>query len=208
MKRIIWHWTAGSHRASAEDRRAYHYIIEGDGSVVQGDHPVLANEGPLVPGRYAAHVKNLNTGSVGVSLAAMAGARERPFSAGKHPITQTQVDTLVPLLAMLCREYDIPVSPQTVLSHAEVQATLGVPQDNKWDVTWLPGYDGVQSPRAIGDVIRAKVADHMAMGQRPQTRPSSPGPIEPAPDLASGWSSVAVVAVIFLALAAFIIFGG
>lgn len=209
MRRIVWHWTAGGYKASAEDRRAYHYIIEGDGSVVQGDHPVSANAGPLKSGAYAAHVANLNTGSIGVSLAAMADATERPFNPGKYPITQTQVDTLVPLLAALCREYDIPVSPQTVLSHAEVQATLGVPQANKWDVTWLPGYSGVQSPRVVGDAIRAKVAATLAGGQRPTPKPPDMVlPSDPDEPASGDKTGLVVIAVAFLLIAAFIVFGG
>lgn len=159
MKRIIWHWTAGTHKANSVDKKSYHYIIEGDGTVVTGNHPVSANAlgKRLVSGQYAAHTFNLNSGSIGVSLAAMAEAVESPFNAGQYPITAAQVAALVELTEKLGKVYNIPVSPTTMLSHAEVEKTLGVKQKNKWDITYLPGY-GKKSPKEIGDILRKMVA--------------------------------------------------
>ncbi len=171
MERIIIHWSAGTHTVSALDRQHYHYIIDDDGDVHAGDHPVSANRGPLVSGRYAAHTLNCNTGSIGVALAAMAGAVERPFSAGRYPITPAQVDALVALCADLCRTYDIPVSRRTVLTHAEVQPTLGITQRGKWDITWLPGMAGPGAPVAVGDMIRARILAELA-------------PVSPVPNVA------------------------
>lgn len=156
LVRIVWHWTAGSHRASDVDRRAYHFIVQGDGTVVNGNHAPEANIRPQ-RGRHAPHTLNLNTGSIGVSVAAMAGARERPFDPGRFPITQAQVDELVRLTARLCRQYGIPVSRRTTLSHAEVQPTLGVTQRGKWDFVWLPGIGGPMNPVTLGDKLRERV---------------------------------------------------
>lgn len=175
MDRIVIHWTAGTHRANATDRRHYHYIVEGDGTVVAGDHPPEANaRGPLVSGRYAAHTASLNTGSVGVALAAMHGARERPFDPGRHPITQAQIEALARLCADLCRRYDIPVTRRTVLTHAEVQPTLGVRQVAKWDVTWLPGMAGVGDPIKVGDMLRQRIAEELDPPARPAPMPQTP----------------------------------
>ena len=159
MVRILWHWTAGTHKANSVDKKSYHYIIEGDGTVVTGNHPVSANAlgKRLVSGQYAAHTLSLNSGSIGVSLAAMAGAVESPFSTGQYPITAAQVAALVELTEKLGKVYNIPVSPTTMLSHAEVEKTLGVKQKNKWDITYLPGY-GKKSPKEIGDILRKMVA--------------------------------------------------
>ena len=177
MERIIVHWSAGTHTVSALDRQHYHLIIDDDGDVHTGVHPVTANRGPLLPGAYAAHTLNCNTGSIGVALAAMAGAVERPFNAGRHPITPTQVDALAALCASLCRTYDIPVSRRTVLTHAEVQPTLGIVQRGKWDVTWLPGMAAPGAPVAVGDMIRARVVAEMA----PRPAPIAPSPLPPWP---------------------------
>lgn len=164
LSRIIWHWTAGGSKASATDRRHYHFIIEGDGTVVRGNHAPEANRRIAAPNdssTYAAHVAGLNTGSIGISLCGMRNAVERPFTPGPSPITRAQIDALVTLTAELCKKYDIPVMRETTLSHAEVQPTLKVNQRGKWDITWLPGRTGPGDPVEIGDKLRAKVREAM-----------------------------------------------
>lgn len=156
MKRIIIHWTAGGHTPSGLDKEHYHFIIAGDGSVHNGKFPVEANIKPI-SGKYAAHTLNCNTGSIGVSLAAMAGAVERPFNAGRAPITKKQEEALTTLLVKLCDKYGIPLTPQTVLTHAEVQPTLGIAQRGKWDICWLPGMTQPGEPFTVGNVIRERV---------------------------------------------------
>ncbi|MDH2326020.1 N-acetylmuramoyl-L-alanine amidase [Cereibacter sp. SYSU M97828] len=190
MERIIIHWTAGAHRASVEDRKHYHFIIEGNGIVVKGDHPVIANAGTLQSGKYAAHTLNCNTGSIGVAVAAMAGAEERPFRAGAYPIFPTQLDALAVLCADLCRRYEIPVTRHTVLTHAEVQPTLGIKQRGKWDITWLPGMSSAGDPIKVGDDLRARITDRLRPLQPP---PAPPAPAQPAATV--GWWSTFIAAV-------------
>lgn len=155
LKRIVLHWTAGTSDVSALDRAHYHYIISGAGVVVEGDHAPADNVPPLKS--YAAHTLSLNSGSIGVSLAGMARSSDRPFAPGPWPINDRQVDAMISLLARLCRQHDIAVTRQTVLSHAEVQPTLGVVQRGKWDISWLPGMNSVGDPVEIGDRIRVRV---------------------------------------------------
>lgn len=177
MKRIIIHWTAGGHTPSNLDRGHYHFIIAGDGTVVKGVHPVEANEKPQ-KGKYAAHTLNCNTGSIGVAVAAMAGAVERPFSAGKSPITQAQLRALAALCRDLAAKYKIPVTRETILSHAEVQPTLKIKQRGKWDIAWLPGMKAPGDPVEVGDKIRwmikapATAPKNAAQAQKPAA-PSS-----------------------------------
>ena len=160
LRRIIIHWTGGAHRASDLDKKHYHFIVQGDGSIVSGVHTPEDNI-VTTDAIYGAHTRLLNTGSIGVSVAAMAGAVERPFSAGRFPITPAQVQSLAALVARLCRQYRIPVSRTTVLTHAEVQPTLKVAQAGKWDIRWLPGDAGVGDAIAVGDRIRALVTAAM-----------------------------------------------
>lgn len=170
MQRIIIHWSAGPHQPTNLDREHYHYIVAGDGVVHPGKWPVEANAKP-VKGQYAAHTLNCNTGSIGVAVAAMAEAVERPFDPGKHPITPAQIDALAALCRTLAKQYGIPVTPQTILTHAEVQPTLGIKQRGKWDITWLPGMAAPGNPVAIGNKLRAMIA----MGpQKPATAPQAP----------------------------------
>lgn len=156
MKRIINHWTAGSYIASELDKEHYHMVIEGDLDLIKGDHSIKDNE--VIHGtNYAAHTRNCNTGSIGVSLCCMAGAIETPFSAGKFPMKEEQFDKLCEVNAQLCETYGIPVTPQTVLTHAEVQPTLGIAQAGKWDYTRLPFEPGIVGALAVGNHLRAKV---------------------------------------------------
>lgn len=156
MQRIILHWTAGNSKASANDKAHYHVLIEGDGSPVKGDPSITANQAPVSSG-YAAHTLNCNSGSIGLSLCGMANAIEKPFSQGKSPITAVQWEAAIKAAADLCRRYSIPVTPSTVLSHAEVQGTLGIQQRGKWDIAILPFEPSLNTATKVGDAFRAAV---------------------------------------------------
>jgi hypothetical protein len=160
MERIICHWTAGGHKATALDREHYHYIFEGDGAEVRGDRPVEANREPM-RGNYAAHTLNCNSGSIGLAVACMRGAVEGKTH-GPSPMTRAQWDAMVARAAALCRQYSIPVTPRTVLTHAEVQGNLGIRQRGKWDIAVLPFEPSVRGARAVGERLRAEV--RAAMG--------------------------------------------
>jgi N-acetyl-anhydromuramyl-L-alanine amidase AmpD len=161
MKRVVAHWSAGGHIASAIDKKHYHIIIQGDGSLIRGDHSIDDNAN-TADGDYAAHTRGCNTGAIGVSLACMAGAIENPFNPGKFPMTKKQWDALSTVLAELCKFYKIPVTAKTVLSHAEVQGTLGIAQRGKWDFTRLAFDPSIKGAKAIGDRLRAEVAAKLA----------------------------------------------
>lgn len=141
---IRWHWTGGAHTANATDRRAYHRLYQGDGSVIAA-HPLTA---------HLAHTRHANDGAIGQSLCAMRGAVERPFDAGRSPITEVQLDAMLIDSARFALEYDIPVSIWSTHSHAEVQPTLGIAQRQKWDICWLPGMSRPGDPIEVGNMLR------------------------------------------------------
>lgn len=157
MKGVIVHWTAGGSKASADDRKHYHILIEDDGTLVRGIPSIKDNAAPKTAA-YAAHTLNCNTGFIGVALCGMRGAVERPFDAGPSPLTARQWDVLKRTVATLCRRYSIPVTPRTVLSHAEVQVTLGIKQKGKWDIARLPFNPSLVGAKAVGDDLRAAVS--------------------------------------------------
>ena len=176
MKRIIAHWTAGTWKASTEDRKHYHFIVESDGNVVRGNWPVKNNESiPKGSSEYAAHTLNCNTQSIGISMACMAGATESPFHAGNYPMTQQQFEAMCEKIASLCKQYSIEVTPQTVLSHAEVQPTLGIKQRGKWDFTRLPFNPKIVGAKACGDFMRERVQYYSKTKS-----PLSPPPPQPS----------------------------
>lgn len=157
LHRVILHWTAGAYGQIALERRHYHLLIASDGRAVMGDHAPEANAN-CADGRYSAHTRALNTGSIGVAVDAMGGANEKPFDAGPYPITKAQVDGLAREVAELCATYDIPVSRYSVLTHAEVQPTLGIWQRNKWDICWIPGMASAGPALKVGDTLRRMIA--------------------------------------------------
>lgn len=156
MKRLILHWTAGSHNVSAIDAEHYHRIVAGDGTIVKGDHPIEDNLSTS-DGIYAAHTRGCNAGAIGVAMAGMMGA-EGPGKLGKYPLTKVQFDACIALVRKLVKQYRIPVTLSTVLSHAEVQTTLGIKQNGKIDISFgIPGKPELKTARACGDYIRSLV---------------------------------------------------
>jgi len=174
MERVIVHWTAGGHKATAYDRKHYHLLVEGDGTIVPGIPSIALNEAPVKKG-YAAHTLRCNSGAIGVALCCMAEAEERPFDPGPAPMTERQWQVLARVVAELCRRYAIRVGPRTVLSHAEVQGTLGIKQRGKWDIARL-AFDaaGPQDARGCGDLLRALVQKHAVAATAAELAPAAP----------------------------------
>jgi len=160
MDRVIIHWTAGAYVASENDREHYHILVDGNGDLVKGKYPITANVSTSDGDGYAAHTRNANTRSIGIAVCAMAGAVESPFNPGQYPMTQEQWQTLAQVAADLCRRYLIPIGPRTVLSHGEVQGTLGIAQSGKWDVNKLP-WDPQANPMLVNDWFRQEVVGRL-----------------------------------------------
>lgn len=156
MTRVVLHWSAGGWKASELDKEHYHFIVENDGNVVRGDH-IIADNVNTADDDYAAHTRGCNTGAIGVSMACMAGAIEQPFNAGKFPMTETQWNRAMEVIAHLASYYKISVTKKTILSHAEVQTNLGIQQAGKWDVARLPFDPKTVGAKACGDKMRARV---------------------------------------------------
>jgi hypothetical protein len=159
LKRVIAHWAVTKYKADTISKQHYHKIYEGDGTEVNGIFRPEANI-VCVNGRYAAHTRGCNTGSVGVSCAAMFGAMsvDKP---GSYPITEKQFDAMCAGIARLCAKYGIAVTPKTVLSHAEVETTLGIKQRGKWDIAVLP-FAGLKTAKTCGDEMRRRVSGYLA----------------------------------------------
>ena len=162
IHRIVMHWTAGRHWVSETDRNHYHEIVSGFGNRVKGVF-CPADNVAMVDCQYAAHTKNLNAGSIGLSMAAMFDARECPFDPGFYEITPVQLDVFCKMVAEYCLVYEVPITRQTVLTHAEVQPTLGVKQSGKWDIRVLPGMDHVGDPTQVGDQLRLRIQSEIRL---------------------------------------------
>lgn len=164
--RIVVHWTGGSYTPSSLDKEHYHILIDGDGELVRGRYPISANNSTRDDGGYAAHVRNLNSGSIGVALCCMAGATESPFNAGDYPILHVQWRSLVKVCAQLCRHYSLEISRATLLMHAEVgEVYPSAPQRGKWDITVIPHLSRLRvwPPVRAGEELRTDVEREMAL---------------------------------------------
>jgi hypothetical protein len=143
MTYITLHWTAGIYEASAHDKECYHILIESDGKLIRGDHPISDNVS-TADDSYAGHTNQANTKNIGIACCAMAGAQESPFNPGRYPLTEKQWLTAAKVAAELGAKYKIAVERNRMLSHGEWQSTMGVPQSGKWDINklpWSPGLD-------------------------------------------------------------------
>lgn len=155
MKKIIIHWTAGANQPNSTDYQHYHYLINGDGLVLQGKHKVSDNEN-CNDGVYAAHCGGGNTGAIGIALCGMAGFKNAK-SIGKYPLTAKQCERAYKLIAELAKKYSIPIESTTIMTHYEFG--LKNPKTSsagKIDIVYLPPYPKVKKDE-VGDFIRNKV---------------------------------------------------
>lgn len=158
VRGVVWHWTAGAHGVIELERDHYNWIFDRMGNIHDGNHTVQDQVNyDWRAGVGASHTKSMNTGWIGLSVDAMAGAVESPLNWGTNPLTWEGIDAMLDWTMDLCEEYDIPVSPWTTLSHAEVQQTLGVKQRFKWDYKVLPGDTRARDARVIGDILRDRM---------------------------------------------------
>jgi N-acetyl-anhydromuramyl-L-alanine amidase AmpD len=104
-------------------------------------------------GVYAKHTRNCNQNSIGVAACCMFQARERPFRAGPAPMKELQFVRMAAVAAALCARYGIAIGPETLLGHGEVQETLGIAQDAKWDPLVLPWNRGLKKEE-VGSLLR------------------------------------------------------
>lgn len=155
MKRIIIHWTAGTNYSTEYERNHYHFLIDKDCNVIKGKYNPEDNY-DCHDGKYAAHCGGGNTGSIGVALCGMLGYKS--FSnVGRYPITKKQCEKMFRFVAELCKKYDIPITPDTIMTHYEFgQKHPNTSSFGKIDIIYLPPYPE-QPKECIGNFIRNKV---------------------------------------------------
>jgi len=155
LKRIIIHWTAGGPVPTSYEKERYHYLIDSLGEVHLGKFKPEAN---LIcrPGMYAMHTGGGNTGSIGISMCAMAGFKDKNHI-GNFPITKIQFESTMKLCAKLSKQYNIKITPDTVMTHYEFgQKHPSTTSYGKIDIVFLPPYSWI-SKDDIGSFIRSKI---------------------------------------------------
>lgn len=161
VRGVVWHWTAGANGLIELEKKAYNFLHDTKGNTYDGNATIA--EQVMYDWRRgigASHTKSMNTGWIGLSVDAMAGAvQTNPITWGSHPITWEGIDAMLEQTADLHREYGFPISRWTTLSHAEVQPTLGVKQRWKWDYVVLPGDTKSRDPVEVGDILRERLKE-------------------------------------------------
>lgn len=184
IKGVVLHWAASSYNVTDNVKKHYNFVIDEIGTVHNGLHPLSHQTPPLNSGGYAAHTRRHNSYQAGIGLMGMHGATSNPFKAGKYPITKASFDEAVRLTATICIDHKITVTNKTVLSHAEVQKNLGIPQRGKWDISRLPWDDSIKGATEVGNHYRNLVRAEM---ERRLTKPTQ-----------SGWAGlISAIAAIF-----------
>ena len=91
----------------------------------------------------------------------MADARESPFNSGNFPMKRVQWETMIEVVAELCKKYNIAITPTTVLGHGEVEKNIGVLQNGKWDPMKL-SFASQLTKAQVGTKLRTEVQAHLA----------------------------------------------
>lgn len=160
VRGIVWHWTASPYPVSKYDKAHYNFIHDFEGNTYKGAHTIASQVSYDWRHKIgASHTKNMNTGWIGQSCSAMGDAIGWPMNWGSYPLNWTMIDAMLSKSANLCREYEIPVSKWTTLSHAEVQETLGITQRGKWDFMVLPGMPAPINAVQVGDILRERMIE-------------------------------------------------
>lgn len=155
MKKIIIHWTAGTHTPNSIDLRYYHYLIDKNGRINYGIFKPEDNEN-CYDGKYAPHTGGGNTSAIGVALCGMFGFVSHK-SVGYYPLTKVQCEATFKFVAELAKKYNIPISPDNIMTHYEFgKKNPHTTSAGKIDIIYLPPYPTVKANQ-IGDFIRNKV---------------------------------------------------
>lgn len=151
--KIVLHWTAGTYHPNQIDYRHYHFLITGDGLVVNGDFEPEDNLDCTKNGTYAEGALGCNTGAIHVAFCGMYGFKES-VGCGQFPLKQKQCESGFKLCAELCKKYDIQITDKTVFTHYEFECRKGR-KGRKVDITCLP-YTKL-APDEVGAYIRKEI---------------------------------------------------
>ena len=154
FKRIIIHWTAGAKTPNKTDLAHYHYLVDQNGKVYTGKYKPEDNL-DCSDNKYAQHTGGGNTGSIGISMCGMYGFVSSK-NVGQYPLTKVQCEATFKLIAEVAKKYDIPITPETVLTHYEFgQKYPKTTSYGKIDIIYLPAYPTIKQSE-VGNLIRSK----------------------------------------------------
>jgi hypothetical protein len=148
---IYLHWSAGHYGNPSEH---YHINIDQGGEIYAGTDNLAEILG---------HTWHRNTGAIGVSALCCYNANSCD-DLGPEPPTQTQIETMAQVVALLCQELGLPINYDYVRTHAE-QAD----EDGYGPATTVERWDGWvfregDEPGSGGNLIREKANWYLENG--------------------------------------------
>jgi len=160
---IVGHWDGGDGTIDALALSHYNAVVDQGLRVHYGENS-LEDQRVTSDGIYGAHTRAFNTRCIGVAMCGMFGAQEGappPNYGSDYPIKEHQFYLMCKVMAAYCIQKQIPVTPERVLTHAEVQPNLGIRQNGKWDITVLPWNPDIVGHRMVGDHMRELVSGYI-----------------------------------------------
>lgn len=168
LTKICLHWSAGSNYPCKTDSNAYHFLVDKNGKVYNGDFKPEDNLN-CYDGKYAKHCGGGNTGCIGISCCGMYGF-DLKNKQTKYPLTQKQVESMCAKVAELCTKYGILITDKTVFTHYEFAQTHPKSTSRgKIDFTYLPYLPNLQKER-IGSYLRNKIKWYQVKQKKGKTK--------------------------------------
>lgn len=148
LNKIVIHWTAGVYEPNAVDKAHYHFLVKGNGSIIEGKYEPEDNLN-CKDGCYAAHCGGGNTGAIGIALCGM--------YSNNYPIKRLQLEAMCKKVAELSLKYKIPITTDTILTHSEFgHKNPSTTSFGKIDIDKLPCI-ALYDRQSCGNWIRNKV---------------------------------------------------
>ena len=144
MQRIIIHHTGGSYTPNDTDMKAYHLLVDNRGQIYEGFYKISDNE-DCTDGKYAAHTKLGNTGSIGIAACCNYGYTIKKKQS-IYPFTKQQFDKIIDLCTKLCKEYDL--DEGDVYTHYWFDKCKGIKQ-GKSDITYIPWRPDIEPDKVV-----------------------------------------------------------
>ena len=160
LNKIVIHWTGGTYEPNAIDRLHYHFLIAFNlktkkAYIVKGKFKPEDNI-DCKDGKYAEHCGGGNTGAISVSFCCMLGFKNS-LNVGDYPLTKQQFELGCELIAELSKEFNIPVTPQTAMTHRVFGLTHPKTSSaGKIDICFIPYLPTLEANKIDG-YIREKI---------------------------------------------------
>ena len=184
IKNLYLHWTAGHYGQDYDD---YHLCIDRDGTVYVNCSHLL---------EYKPHTWMRNHSAIGIALCCGVDAEcwlpsdclgygvyqaheishyPQPDCAvidfGPEPPTETQIEVMAKLVAILCDELRLPITYETVQTHCEAafEDAYGPGDgdpDMRWDLWFLPKTNLYGELEQGGDLLRGKAQYYLKEMQK------------------------------------------